>query len=316
MYQRSEPGLSLDNLLFVSFIFPTSATLVSRWGSIHQVLIFCLVGLIAVHRHRLLFGAVRHVRRSYCVSGCSLLVPFPHLLKEDLHFELLARGLTPGSDCESMRKQLRDNMDLDTTWPRDLTFQKQRPILEAKLETFENSQEDWLESPPTGRERARYLSRLTHLHMRLSLLRAKLTSSGDKEWLEERITLVDGLLTVLERDEGAKAPEKTVSAVNSAAAVKGEGQIPGSVVAEVSGVDGTRGPVTQMPAGSGGLGTVVTGSFVQYHKLPNQLTPLLQRLPTVDGLDTEALLRFLSEILRLHDLPDLQGTSFLHVISP
>ncbi|KAG8300625.1 hypothetical protein J6590_072437 [Homalodisca vitripennis] len=64
--------------------------------------------------------------------------------KEDLHFELLARGLTPGSDCESMRKQLRDNMDLDTTWPRDLTFQKQRPILEAKLETFENSQEDWL----------------------------------------------------------------------------------------------------------------------------------------------------------------------------
>ncbi|KAG8303340.1 hypothetical protein J6590_013612 [Homalodisca vitripennis] len=242
------------------------------------------------------------------------LVP-EYLLKEDLHFELLARGLTPGSDCESMRKQLRDNMDLDTTWPRDLTFHKQRPILEAKLETFENSQEDWLESPPTGRERARYLSRLTHLHMRLSLLRSKLTSSGDREWLEERITLVDGLLTV-ERDEGAKAPEKTVSAVDSAAAVKGEGQIPGSVVAEVSGVDGARGPVTQMPAGSGGLGTVMTGSFVQYHKLPNPLTPLLQRLPTVDGLDTEALLRFLSEILRLHDLPGLQGASFLHVISP
>ncbi|KAG8295317.1 hypothetical protein J6590_082531 [Homalodisca vitripennis] len=52
------------------------------------------------------------------------------------------------------------------------------------------------------------------------------------------------------------------------------------------------------------------------HKLPNPLTPLLQRLPTVDGLDTEDLLRFLSEILRLHDLPGLQGASFLHVISP
>ncbi|KAG8322057.1 hypothetical protein J6590_031321 [Homalodisca vitripennis] len=91
------------------------------------------------------------------------LVP-EYLLKEDLHFELLARGLIPGSDCESMRKQLRDKMGLDTTWSRDLTFQKQRPILEAKLETFENSQEDWLESPPTGRERARLMTTKISLH--------------------------------------------------------------------------------------------------------------------------------------------------------
>ncbi|KAG8312615.1 hypothetical protein J6590_020538 [Homalodisca vitripennis] len=120
---QSEPGLSLDNL-FLSFILPTSATLVSRWGSPSvRVLIFCLVGLIG--RDQLvvldwftdqLFTGTGYcsersdVRRSYCVSGCSLLFPFPHGWLTSPTFGRVPVSAVSGTGAASLPEQLKNGM--------------------------------------------------------------------------------------------------------------------------------------------------------------------------------------------------------------
>ena len=53
-----------------------------------------------------------------------------------------------------------------------------------------------------------------------------------------------------------------------------------------------------------------------YHKLPNPLSDVIQRLPVVDGLDPEALLKFLRIFFQLADFPGLSERTLLELIYP
>ena len=58
----------------------------------------------------------------------------------------------------------------------------------------------------------------------------------------------------------------------------------------------------------------MAGAF--YHKLPNPLAEVVQRLPVVDGLDADKLLNFFKIFFQLADFPGVSDRTLLELIYP
>lgn len=55
--------------------------------------------------------------------------------------------------------------------------------------------------------------------------------------------------------------------------------------------------------------------FSQFSKLPHPLSTALQKIPVVDGLDTNALLAFLLEVFRLRDFPNMTDSMLMEILT-
>ena len=62
--------------------------------------------------------------------------------------------------------------------------------------------------------------------------------------------------------------------------------------------------------------TGVTLRSPSFNKLPNPLTPLLQSLPVVDGLDVNVLVTFLGILFRMREFPGMRDSDLLGLILP
>ena len=63
-----------------------------------------------------------------------------------------------------------------------------------------------------------------------------------------------------------------------------------------------------------GFGTTLAS--VKYDSLPNPIYDLLRRLPVVDGLDLDQLVKFFEGIFGIYDFPGVTGASLLNMIYP
>ena len=74
---------------------------------------------------------------------------------------------------------------------------------------------------------------------------------------------------------------------------------------------GFQGDHVEVPRG---FGTALAS--VKYESLPNPIYDLLRRLPVVDGLDLDQLVKFFEGIFGIYDFPGVTGVSLLNMIYP
>lgn len=282
-----------------------------------------------------------------------------YLSKEDLTFEIISRLEVPTGDSGCLRHQLRNLLktNVEPVWD-DNKFEVKKEVEAClrKWEEWEGVLDDVLSSFPTGKDKARKVSRLLHLQNRL-----KLVMSCSGSGVEEKVSLKEALDGVAEllfalqsgprgNTTTSKTCETSVSEVTLSgdiskggesssvvepnipqlAQFSSDGQLSGTGdaahvavasnqhVSELSTTTGTQ-LSSPLPIPSGTVSHPSSAGFssmAHYHKLPNPLTPLLQELPVVDGLDVEKLLKFLGTVLRLREFPSLNDYSLLQLIAP
>jgi len=259
-----------------------------------------------------------------------------YLYQDELVFEVRARGADPAKNTAALRTQLRGLLASKflTTWPPALVVSEELEKCRVKLEEWDGRLDEFKEEPPSGRSRSRALTRLKHLQGRVSLLRTVSTLKSDEtEWLQNTSELVTELIGILEsaatsrpaadpataqtsielerevKSNASPSPErKTEPAPELKLESGSEPKIPSALVLQES----TSVPVPSQPV------SVCTGPIASasYHKLPNPLTPLLQALPTVDGLEINALLDFLRALFRMREIPGVDDKSLLGLLIP
>ena len=74
---------------------------------------------------------------------------------------------------------------------------------------------------------------------------------------------------------------------------------------------GFQGDQVEVPRGFG-----TTLSSIRYDSLPNPIYDLLRRLPVVDGLDLDQLVKFFEGVFGIYDFPGVTGASLLNMIYP
>lgn len=253
-----------------------------------------------------------------------------YLYKDELIFEIKARGAEPAKDTAGMRTQLRGLLASKflTTWPSSLVANDEIEKCRIKLEEWEGSLEEFKEEPPSGRSRLRALTRLRHLQGRVDLLNTvSALKSDETDWLRDTSELVKELIKSLEsaatsksstdcltqtgdehnkemKSNASPTPEtKTESAAETKTECAPVLQLPVSVSTDSL-------PSQPIPVCTGPMASV------SYYKLPNPLTPLLQALPTVDGLEIDALLDFLRALFRMREIPGVDDKSLLGLLIP
>lgn len=274
-----------------------------------------------------------------------------YLSSEELRFEINSRSAVPEGDLRAqLRELLRSSVEPKWNEAKFELDQEKEKVLQ-KLEDWEGVLEEIKACPPSGGDKSRKRSKLLHLLNRLKLLAVQ---SGlgveDKVKIQEGVESTQALLTELQSTSRAKIdrstsvasgdPSSSVVANNKDEVIPGSLQ--GSTMAQVSApmelnnqVNLPTIPVSS-PSGSqsnpaqatgssastvttnvyGSYPMTTTSSMAQYHKLPNPLSPLLQNLPIVDGLDVEKLLKFLGMVFQTRGFPGINDHSLLQLIAP
>lgn len=235
-----------------------------------------------------------------------------HLYKDELVFEVRARGAEPASDVASLRTQLRGLLasKFVSAWPSSLVAEDELEACKLKLEEWEGRYEELRDEPPTSRARLRFVSRLLHLQGRVVLLAtAGSFRSEELGWLRQAAANIEQLLTAVV----AKTPGPVASGPDSKA-------MPDQVLTVPENVpEPTLSQLESVAPATASVPVRIASSNLasaSYHKLPNPLTPLLQALPCVDGLEVHKLLKFLGDLFRIREIPGVDDSLLLSLLIP
>lgn len=243
----------------------------------------------------------------------SALIP-EFLLKDELVFEVRARGVEPATDVSSLRTQLRGltASKFVTSWPPTLVVTDELEACRSKFEEWDGRVEELKDEPLTGRARSRAISRIGHLRGRAGLLATVGSIKGDDlAWLKQVSGSLDEMLAAL----GPKT-QRTSEEPNVATEVTPVSR--NEVSAEVGPAPASCSPIPRAPAQQTEPTSKCSGSLTSasYNKLPNPLTPLLQALPCVDGLEVHRLLKFLADLFRIREIPGVDDSLLLSLLIP
>lgn len=213
------------------------------------------------------------------------------LLKDELQFEVKARGAMPQSDVASLRRQLRELMAEEAAViPFQLRdWQAELELIEAKWEDLQSLGIDLESVPRSSGGRLRLEQRLQHLSNRVVNMEAQTSD-------QEKLGVVSNLKAAIQVELHKRTVvESSASAPHSPASV------------DVAG------------AGRGWSGHSSTSSGMvaaAYQPLPNPLYSIVKSLPEVDGLNETLLLQFFGKIFRMSDFSGVSDETILQLIFP
>lgn len=256
-------------------------------------------------------------------------------ISEEVAFEIRLRGEEPASTADERRKQLRGllrsnkavisasemnlDMDRDLVWCRDRTLELLSLV------------EDLGESPDLG-SRAVYRLQMCLEHMERRLLFWRQSSDSDGKWADMPLLtkVMEGIVKLsassVEGDGvlsippvvGEVPPASTVSQPSTSAAAVleiSDVTLPG-LSSKPSAVSLNL-PKSSIPVTSLQQVPVLESSMsVNYNRLPNPLTQLLQQLPVTDGLDVNQLLNILGTLLKISEFPGMKDAGLLQIALP
>ena len=189
-----------------------------------------------------------------------------------------SRGKKPQGDVISLRRQLRDALAAgdEPSQVKISDMSAEMDLCQEKYSELMDLSEGLQSAAPTSRAKQRVRQRLTHLAMRIQNLEAQALGPEMETILKDLRGQVGAAL---------QGPSKTQ-------------QVPTNLNPPLSTLVEEKEPVLAAPpvAFSG-----MAGAF--YHKLPNPLAEVVQRLPVVDGLDADKLWQFFKVFSQLADFP-------------
>ena len=235
------------------------------------------------------------------------------LVKEDLIFEIKARGKEPAGDANGLRKQFREYQEVPMTdiWDSSWDSKQELAVCQRKFEDWEI--EEFRTEPPSGREKLRVAARLSHLARRLKLLNtATDLEVSDRVWITESGQTVQEMLELLKRvaASASSTPQPVILAPMFPKKASTE------TVAEATPPPSSQEEVNVKKFDTGQSTRASSSVGVSYNKLPNPMGGLLQSIPVVDGLEVDALLSFLSSIFKLRDFPGITDQDMLRLLVP
>lgn len=244
-----------------------------------------------------------------------------YLLKDELIFEVVGRGEVPVSDVIGLRSQLRALLrgDYTLSWKDDLQLEKQLDYCKQQWELLSMELDSWVSERPKGKVQQKWCTRLVHLLHRV-LVAKTAPSLKEKE---------GGFLGTLEAKLREAYQLLMTTAQEGKAGVSGLGVVPEPPIVpkENPELDTEKIPVLQsvvtethvspVPNASPalGLGTSQSG-LLQYAKLSNPLSPLLQGIRTTDGLDPHNLIEFFGRIINVLETPGVDDKLLLSLLIP
>lgn len=245
-----------------------------------------------------------------------------HLLKDELRFEVQVRGAESASDVLTMRSQLRGlfKSRAETSWNTSLDLEKELDLCRIKIEEWEELAEVFLTEPPVGPALTRIESRLLHWLRRLEIVGAvEGVKASELAWIIEAKGKLQSMFALISGSGKSSTlstplPAATSTHVATASLTSAVPSPPAAVVPDTAPLPSNA----QCPAAMGTI-PVNSGNLFgspNFVKLPNPLTPLLQALPVVDGLDVDQLLFFFGIIFRMKEFPGIQDSYLLSLILP
>jgi len=227
-----------------------------------------------------------------------------YLVKEELEFEIKARGSSPADKVEDQRKQLRELLaqQVGISWNNDLDAQRELEVVQRKVHEWKAYEDDWKIDLPAGRDKARRQTQLCHILGRLKLLLANAAFEVTSQvWMKESIVYLEGLANLL------------ASAGKSAALDKDSGTLGQENISQ----EAKDGPSLEyIPTTGTSAFTERNSATAGYMKLPNPLTTLFNSLPVSDGLDVKQLLEFLNRVIYIKSLAQVTEVELLRLIIP
>ena len=245
-----------------------------------------------------------------------------HLLKDELRFEVQVRGAESASDVLTMRSQLRGlfKSRAETSWNTSLDLEKELDLCRIKIEEWEELAEVFLTEPPVGPALTRIESRLLHWLRRLEIVGAvEGVKASELAWIIEAKGKLQSMFALISGSGKSPTlstplPAATSTHVATASLTSAVPSPPALAVPDTAPLlSNAQCPAAMgtIPVNSGNL--FGSPSFV---KFPNPLTPLLQALPVVDGLDVDQLLVFLGLLFTMKEFPGMQDSYLLSIILP
>jgi hypothetical protein len=222
-----------------------------------------------------------------------------YLAKDELVYELKARGITSEGDTNSLRKLFR--LMVTRGLPIDIGLVEDSQVGELLEEITKKTSE--LQKLVTQTEKTRLPSLANRVQTKVLHLRGRLChiEAGGQPSQQRDVSRIKQVFAQLESIE-----ELMATAQNS---VRPEGQVEEErptqeVSTPVDLVNPAPTPVYQppIPGQVPVLGERQAFNASSYQKLPHPLSCLLKEIPIIDGGDVDQLWLFLSHVLRLRQL--------------
>lgn len=255
----------------------------------------------------------------------SLSIVPENLVKEDLIFEIASRGGQTTGDVETLRKQFRVAFKQARVgeWKDDLDFLQESETTRRKFEEWSGTLEDYKAEPLMGtRHRNRLYTNLWSLKNRLKVVSSSPEADAEfQEWSAKAVEEVRQLISLLE-----KAPQETkVERKPETTQTEKEVQPAAPLETVEDGlqnisIEPPNKSILQEPATASERGEMAGGApggnYFSYGKLPNPISPLLQRLECVNGLNPIKLIDFLSDVMKILEVPGVDGCGVLKLLMP
>jgi hypothetical protein len=247
-----------------------------------------------------------------------------YLGKEDLLYEVESRGAVAAGDADGLRKQFRELLKKVKTPTRNSKWSVTDEVLvcKRKYEEWEGRLEEIVAEPPTGRIKSRQITALLHFKNRVTLLMAADGLDANvKKWAGEVGDYVDKLLDAHEPKNPPLVDLRTVVTGEVAGVAHIDGETaelsePKEVYAGEPSQAGNYHPKFEKRFPGMTKNTISPSSLVQYGKLPNPVAPMVQRLGIVDGLNPMRLIDFLMDVLKILEVPGINGKDLLQLLMP
>lgn len=248
-----------------------------------------------------------------------------YLLKDELQYELLARGITSDCDVQTLRKLFRSLVaeklqvelgNLRSQSVDDLYECVQHKVLELQDLITQHRSELVLLAP-------RFRTRLSHLRGRLRHLTELNPGASDKitaqyQYVRERLDSIESSLPNLDGTHHTAQEE--------------EGSLPADNTSqeEVPTQDNRLCEQSQDRIGTGRVSTMTgAGQMTSvneenrqmftphlYQRLPHPLSHLLKELPIVDGMDANILCEFLLKVIKIRQAGQMNDSAVYEVMYP
>lgn len=260
-----------------------------------------------------------------------------YLVKEELKFELLALGENPSSDVATMRSTYREAVKKgnEGKWPKGIAAKDVGEYCKHNFELISLEAVGWRDEQPVGREKVKIMTRVSHLHNKLLLLKSILEKPEEVSWVEGALNeLLEILAFMTESGKSSKMLTKVDQGLESANTAKVD-VIEESVPEKRDGAEasslGERSSLLPSISEGNQIGndflldhasrTFPLSRFenlgsLPYAKLPNPVLPMLQNLGSIDGLDPISLIDFLGKTMSILDVPGVDDHSLLQMLIP